>query len=229
VVYDRRNEGKILTYEPSGALLKGSLVMRDRETDSWWSIMTSRAIAGPLEGAPLRELPAATKTTWGEWLREHPRTLVLAVDGKTHIPENVYEDYFSSEEPYGDLEVSDERLAPRTPIFAFRVGERAVAVPHASIEGGKTFPLEASRDPKAPRILLFRPPGASVFASTRAYRFPSEMLFVPNLSIFDLMDRIEAALADPEEAERLGVERIAGMDTYWYSWVLQNPDTEVVR
>ena len=33
--------------------MKASLVMRDRETDSWWSIMTSTAIGGALQGAEL--------------------------------------------------------------------------------------------------------------------------------------------------------------------------------
>ena len=30
--------------------MDASLVMRDRETDSWWSIMTSDAIGGELDG-----------------------------------------------------------------------------------------------------------------------------------------------------------------------------------
>ena len=42
-----------LNFEASGALLDASLVMRDRETDSWWSIMTSDAIGGDLGVAAL--------------------------------------------------------------------------------------------------------------------------------------------------------------------------------
>ena len=30
-------------------------------------------------------------------------------------------------------------------------------------------------------------------------------------------------------AEELGVERIAGWDTYWYVWALQNPDTRILE
>ncbi len=65
--------------------------MRDRETDSWWSIMTSRAIGGPLDGAQLVELPVSTKSTWGQWRRAHPRTLVLSVDGVEYVESNPFD------------------------------------------------------------------------------------------------------------------------------------------
>ncbi len=47
--------------------MEASLVMRDRETDSWWSIMTSTAIGGAMAGADLVELPLGEKTTWRSW------------------------------------------------------------------------------------------------------------------------------------------------------------------
>ena len=40
--------------------------MRDRETDSWWSIMTGEAIGGELQGAPLDELTNWEKARWGD-------------------------------------------------------------------------------------------------------------------------------------------------------------------
>ncbi len=64
--------------------MKASLVMRDRETDSWWSIMTSSAIGGALQGTELDELPIGEKTTWADWRRRYPATLVLSVDGGQH-------------------------------------------------------------------------------------------------------------------------------------------------
>jgi hypothetical protein len=43
--------------------MQATLVLRDRETDSWWSIMTSDAIGGELDGTDLEELPFGEKTT----------------------------------------------------------------------------------------------------------------------------------------------------------------------
>ena len=60
-MYDRELGDRLLSFEASGALWQASLVMRDRETDSWWSIMTSEAIGGELDGADLVELPAVTR------------------------------------------------------------------------------------------------------------------------------------------------------------------------
>lgn len=77
-MYDRRFGDRELTFEASGALQDASLVMRDRETDSWWSIVTSTAIGGPMAGARLVELPYGERTTWGDWVARHPTSLVLS-------------------------------------------------------------------------------------------------------------------------------------------------------
>ncbi len=73
-MYDREYGDRELNFEASGALWQASLVMRDRETDSWWSIMTSAAIGGELDGTDLVELPYGEKTTWGKWRKRYPDT-----------------------------------------------------------------------------------------------------------------------------------------------------------
>ncbi len=93
--------------------------MRDRETDSWWSIMTSTAIGGELEGEQLVELPISEKATWGDWSARYPDTLVLSIDGEEHVPENRYDNYFASDGTFRDLEIDDNRLPPKAPIFSF--------------------------------------------------------------------------------------------------------------
>ena len=65
MVYGRKVGERELNFEASGALMSASLVMRDRETDSWWSIMTSDAIGGQLDGADLEELPYGEKIDLG--------------------------------------------------------------------------------------------------------------------------------------------------------------------
>ena len=71
-MYDRKVGGKELNFEASGGLLDASLVMRDRETDSWWSIMTADAIGGDLRKTELVELPVGEKMQWKDWLARHP-------------------------------------------------------------------------------------------------------------------------------------------------------------
>src|SRR5688572_10782279 len=51
-------------------------VQKDRETGSSWQQATGEAIDGPLKGSRLTLYPSV-RTTWAEWRRRYPRTLVL--------------------------------------------------------------------------------------------------------------------------------------------------------
>ena len=165
MVYGRDVAGNVLNFEASGALLDASLVMRDRETDSWWSIMTSDAIGGKLKGTELEELPYGEKTTWKDWVTRYPQTRVLSVAGVEHVEESPYDNYFSSAETFRNLEIADRRLAPKEPVFTFWIADQPWAVPHTLYEGGRLFELEGVA---GKRLLLYRSPEASVFESTRA-------------------------------------------------------------
>jgi len=59
VVYDRRVDGRTLTFGTSGKLADDALVMYDRETGSEWKQPLGTAIDGSLEGRELRVVPAA--------------------------------------------------------------------------------------------------------------------------------------------------------------------------
>jgi hypothetical protein len=215
-VYGRTIDGRELTFEPSGALLDASLVMRDRETDSWWSIMTSDAIGGALVGAELDELPVSEKTTWGEWRGRHPESLVLSVDGVEHPGESGYTEYFESAGTFRDLIVDDDRLAPKEPIYAFWLDGAAWAVPHRAIEGGLVVEHPAA-DRGMGRMLVFhRPPGAAVYASSRAWVTEGEVT-----DRAALVERI----ATPGAVPPPGAEAVDGFDTYWYTWVAVQEET----
>jgi hypothetical protein len=161
-VYGREYNHEILSFEPSGGLMQASLVMRDRETDSWWSIISGDAIGGNLEGTKLEELPVWEKTTWGSWRERHPNSLVLSVEGVEHESGNPYDRYFESEGTFRNTEVKDDRLPGKTMIYTFQDDGKAYAATHASIEGGATFTIDDGE------IQLFRTPGGSIYESTRA-------------------------------------------------------------
>lgn len=209
-VEGRDGETRELTFEASGALLDASLVMRDRETDSWWSIMTSDAIGGSLEGAELQELPVSEKTTWGDWKRGHPDTVVLSVEGVEHVERNPYETYFTSEGTFRDLEIDDDRLAPKEPIFAFWLDGRPWAVPHAAIEGGAAFRLSSGDGGRERWVAFHRAPGAAVYASSRGWALDGEVREV-----------------GPEPPP--GAEPLEGFDTYWYTWVSVNEESGLLE
>ena len=190
--------------------------MRDRETDSWWSIMTSDAIGGELEGAELVELPISRKVTWGEWRALHPDSLVLSIDGEEHVAENRYDNYFASEDTFRNLKIDDQRLPPKEPIYSFFLGGRAYAAPHTAFEGGRLFQLQGGR-----KLFLHREPGSSMFASSRAW------LLEP-LALSGMEDPAKI-LRILEEPDSQSSEEIGGFDTFWYSWAAINKETRLLR
>jgi Protein of unknown function (DUF3179) len=75
-VYDRRLNGKVLTFGHAGILYKKSFVMYDQGTASLWVHVTGTCEAGPLKGQQLTFMPS-TVTTWEQWKAAHPNSQVL--------------------------------------------------------------------------------------------------------------------------------------------------------
>lgn len=190
--------------------------MRDRETDSWWSIMSSSAIGGELQGSELREIPVSDKTTWGEWRERHPDTLVLSVDGREHVEDNPYENYFEGEETFRSIEIDDDRLPAKASVYAFWHAGTPHVIANEAIEGGKLVRLDEDW------IAVFqRDVGASVFASSRAHRVPAG-----RITISDDPQRVIERI---ESGEISQAQPLEGFDTYWYNWVIVNPETELLK
>lgn len=63
----------------SGLLYNSDVLLYDRTTESLWSQMMGEAISGPLKGTRLASLPI-THTSWADWRRRHPTSLVLSTD-----------------------------------------------------------------------------------------------------------------------------------------------------
>jgi hypothetical protein len=215
-VYDREYNGRTLEFETSGGLLEASLVMRDRETDSWWSIMTGDAIGGNMQGEKLKEMPVGEKATWGDWKKRHPNSLVLSVGGREHDWRDGYDGYFTSERTFRNIEIHDYRMQPKQPVFSFQHDNVAYAVAHETFAGGGIFDLQGTATERR-QVVLFRDPSASLRASTTA-------LLVPKGSVDAVDGQTIATLA-----ARSDVERLAGFDTFWYNWVLVHPKTIVLE
>jgi hypothetical protein len=213
VVYGREYDGEVLSFEPSGALWEASLVMRDRETDSWWSIITGDAVGGQLVGRKLDELPVSEKVRWGEWKARYPETLVLSVEGEEHDPRNPYAGYFRSERTFQHIEAKDPRLPAKEPVFAFEMDGARYAVPHAAIEGGAVAVIGDEA------VFLFRRRGADVFESSHAWTAPGAGDRFENRA--DGWTDTKTGAVYEEGAGFKGKsgdhERVGGFDTFWYN------------
>jgi len=233
VVYGREYDGYVLSFEVSGALKEGSLVMRDRETDSWWSIGTGDAIGGKFEGTRLEELPVGEKVRWGDWRRRHPDAQVLSLDSMEHWPRNAYGDYLKGDRTFASIAAKDERLPAKQPVYCFRMEGRPYAVVHGEAEGGAVFEVPGGE------VFLSRPPGSDPYESTRAY-FLADHPDAPDgrmtRGTARWVDRItglafdeSAGFLEPEEGTGDAPRRLTGFDTFWYIWSNINEDTVILE
>ncbi len=54
-------------------------MFEDPDTKSWWRQVNGEAIAGPLKGSQLQELPSI-QIRLGTWIRNHPETMIMQPD-----------------------------------------------------------------------------------------------------------------------------------------------------
>ncbi len=227
-MYDRQYDEHTLNFEPSGGLLNASLVMRDRETDSWWSIMTGDAIGGELDGTRLKELPAGEKAQWKDWRKRHPETKVLSVNGVEHVTEDHYAHYFTSDGTFRGMKSTDTRLPDKESIYSFQLDGEPYAITHDTIEGGTSFVIG-----KDTEVFFYREPGVEMFASTIAYLGTID----DGKSRFEIKDgewvdgRTGAKLSESEHADNpeAGLELLSGFDTFWYIWAATHENVLILQ
>jgi hypothetical protein len=142
----------------SGLLYQSDLLLYDRESETLWSQIASRAVAGPLAGTRLRVLRSQL-TTWGRWKAEHPTTSVLGLDTghRRDYASSPYGDYSTSEALYFPAPL-DARYHPKMPTLGVRLPDGAArAYPAAElVNAGGTVseqfqghPIVVGYDPKA--------------------------------------------------------------------------------
>ena len=219
-MYDRNVNDQELTFEASGGLINSSLVLQDRETDSYWPIMRGDAVAGELEGTRLKELAINKKVKWKDWKRKHPDTLVLSVNGRED-DEPGYEKYFQSPEGFRGSQASDDRLQTKQSIFAFRWEGDSYAAPFSSFTGGKSWKIAGAQ------VFLFRPADADLHASTAAFQTSAAFTeqeggWAASNCVFNTESQV---FEGPGECP----QELIGFDTFWYNWSLNNPGTRLLE
>jgi len=230
-VYDRNYAGKTLNFEPSGGLMNASLVMQDKQTDTYWSIMSGKAEAGELDGTALVELPVSEKMTWGEWYARHPDTLVLSVTGRgrdgqmTTLQDpgsDAYGNYFATDGGFRGAEATDPRLDTKDQIHAFLHDGVAYAIDLRRVVGGKTFELQDGT-----QVLVYREASDAMFRGSSAF-MSSAGFEQRGGSWFETSTGAEFN-AITRDFGGAAVERLNGFDTFWYTWSLTHTDTELFR
>jgi hypothetical protein len=129
-VYSRKVGEKEYTFGVSGLLYKSNVLLYDHQTESLWSQLMEKAIAGPLAGHELSKM-ASTRTTWKTWTKKHPHTLVLSTDtgyGRNYS-RDPYEGYYRVADIWFPVGNVRKDLSPKEMILGLEIKERARAYP----------------------------------------------------------------------------------------------------
>ena len=79
-VYDINVDGQTLDFTLVGAI-SFNATFEDNQTGTWWRQETGEAAKGKLAGRVLEDVPSE-QMTLGNWLKKHPKSLVLQYDPK---------------------------------------------------------------------------------------------------------------------------------------------------
>ncbi|HWP66868.1 MAG TPA: DUF3179 domain-containing (seleno)protein [Candidatus Limnocylindria bacterium] len=129
VVFDRRQDGGELVFGVSGLLYQSNVLVYDHQSESLWSQLAGRAIAGPRTGARLQSVPAV-ETTWREWRTAHPATQVLSTDTgyRRDYAVDPYADYHASPSFAFETSPADARLRVKDRVLGIVAGGEAIAL-----------------------------------------------------------------------------------------------------
>ena len=115
-ILDRRVAGRTLTFENSGALWKDMLVLKDKETGTYWTPATGKALAGPLVGETLTILPAPV-TTAEAWRELYPSTVCFDTGELSAVPLRLRLYAMSDWEGVSGEKTTDKRFKPKEEVF----------------------------------------------------------------------------------------------------------------
>jgi len=247
LAFDRRLGERLLTFGTSGKLYLSDLVMYDRQTESLFSQIEGRAIAGVLAGEELDRVPVQT-VTWAAWREANPDGWVLSRDTGVDrdYGRNPYTGYDTpGSQPFLFDGEPDPRLPPKERVAALGGDADPVVVPLGALTEAGVAEVEVSGRPvvvwsvaglrsalDTSQIAEGRTIGATgafdpvldgrrlTFTRTSPDRFTD----AETGSGWTLLGE---AVDGPLAGARL--DPVDHVDTFWFAWAAFHPDTRIAE
>lgn len=212
----------------SGFLYRSNKLMYDRETQSLWNTFRGTPVVGPLVGSGIElEREAVVTTTWGEWRKRHPGTLVLSPDtGHTRdYGEGVaYQDYFATDELMFTTPFEDKRLKNKQEVVALRFTGGELAIDTAFL--GKN-PLYTDSIGLQDFLVVTDSSGSSRVYDRKDVRFTKYD------GVSTLQDSARTAWTLKEEhlvaKDGRTLARLPSHRAFWFGWHASFPSTRLVK
>jgi len=122
------------TFGVSGLLYNSDVLLYDRASESLWSQLMLKAISGQRRGETLALL-AATHTTWGEWQKRYPDSVLLSQASAPGVSyhNNPYADYEKSEQLWFPVQHKSGELRNKERVLGLSINGVDKAYPHTEL------------------------------------------------------------------------------------------------
>lgn len=134
MAFDPVINGKPFTFGVSGLLYNSDVLMYDHQTESLWSQIKQEAVTGSMMGTPLRSI-FMIHTTWLEWKKEHPETLVLSTDTgyNRDYGQDPYSGYAQSARLYFSVRNENKEYHPKEWVIGITLNGKSKAYPFSEL------------------------------------------------------------------------------------------------
>lgn len=231
VIYVARAGGVHHELGTSGFLYRSNKLMYDHATKSMWSTLEGKPVIGTLvgKGIELERLHVVT-TTWKEWRKRHPETLVLSLDTghqRNYSEGAAYNEYFATDRLMFGVPKLDNRLANKAEVVALReAGPRSdpLAISAAYLSA---HPVYHDRVGETAFVVFTDASGANRVYESRRFRFAAwngEDLATDSEGRSWKVS--EDALSGPG---RQKLKRLPAHRAFWFGWYSAYPETRLVK
>ena len=226
-------KGRPLRFDNAG-LIGGNEIFKDRETGSRWQQSSLSAISGPLEGAHL-ELYPFLLTSWSEWRRLHPDTLILkplpGYAERIPMKNEQIRQGLSGEgaAPKGVLRV-DDRLKPKAMILGLDIGGAHRAFPLTLLR--KTTAINDELGGR-PILIVHQPASDTTTAFIAQVKGKTLTFAAANAEATELTDKQTHSRWDAYGQCVAGslkgshLEPLILEPEYWFAWSEFHPNTSI--
>ena len=134
IAYSAKIAEKTLHFGVSGLLYNSDVLLFDRETESLWSQLMNQAISGSMREKRLLPL-AITHTTWLDWHKRFPDTLVLSEETGYYrdYSQNPYKDYRLDRKIWFPVEQQSKRYHPKEMVMGIEINGQFKAYPFSEL------------------------------------------------------------------------------------------------
>lgn len=202
VAFSRLISAGVSEFGVSGMLYQSNLLMYDRSTQTLWDQLTGEAVVGQLTGEELFRI-SSDVVSYGSVRKREFDVYVLSTDtGYIRDYNNApYEGYDTDERTYFPTNADgDQRLHPKTLIYGIAIDGKAIAFTKDFIVNRGTFQGYLGHGEKKIPLYLLYNSETEQLEVTRFYK--------------DTPGKKEPFVPVP---------------AFWFSWLAQYPDTELVE